>query len=244
MLIIILGAIVSYFLGAIPFGLVIGFMKGVDIRKSGSGNIGATNLGRVLGGIKWFLYAFLLDFAKGVAAPLLFMFVVKEIVTPNTETLVFLIENPEYCMVIYSFFAIIGHIFPIYLKFKGGKGVATGAGIIAVLAPIAFGICMIAFVFVVLLTRIVSISSIIASIVLVISQIALNFNSAFDAKLPVTLFCIITMLLILFRHRTNIINIFNGTEVRINLGKMKADEPTQKPLEHLDNHNQKEEKSD
>ena len=103
-------------------------MKGVDIRSSGSGNIGATNLGRVLGGIKWFLYAFFLDFAKGAAAPLLFLFVVKQLVTPDTNLVAFFIDKPEYCMVIYSFCAILGHIFPIYLKFKGGKGVATGAG--------------------------------------------------------------------------------------------------------------------
>ena len=228
MLIIVLGAIFSYLLGSVPFGLLIGFMKGVDIRSAGSGNIGATNLGRVLGGIKWFMYAFILDFAKGAAAPLLFLFVVKSLVTPDTNLVAFFIDKPEYCMVIYSFFAILGHIFPIYLKFKGGKGVATGAGIIVVLAPIAFGICLIAFLFVVLLTRMVSVSSIIASFVLVISHFALNFDHAFDSKLPITLFCIITMLLIVFRHRTNIINIFNGTEVRVNLRKMKADETDEK----------------
>ncbi|MCD4656894.1 MAG: glycerol-3-phosphate 1-O-acyltransferase PlsY [Planctomycetes bacterium] len=232
MLIIILGAIVSYLLGAIPFGLLIGFMKGVDIRKAGSKNIGATNLGRVLGGIKWFLYAFVLDFAKGVAAPLLFSLVVKEIVTPSTETLAYLIENPEYCMVVYSLFAILGHIFPLYLKFKGGKGVATGAGIIVVLAPMAFSICMLAFVLVFALTRMVSIGSIIASYVLVIGQIALNFENAFDAQLPITLFCIIAMLLINLRHRTNIINILNGSEVKVNLRKMKPEVTEQKVSEH------------
>ena len=224
MLIIILGFIVSYLIGAIPFGFIIGLVKGVDIRKAGSGNIGATNLSRVLGSFRYFVYAFILDFAKGSAAPLLFLFVVKNLVVADTETLKFLVEKPAYCMVFYSLAAILGHMFPVYLKFKGGKGVATGAGVVVVLAPIEFAICMGVFLVSFFLSRWVSLSSILAALTLVIAQILIKFDQAFDYQLAITLFCIVVMLLVIVRHRTNIIRIFTGTEPKVNFRKKKTEE--------------------
>ena len=224
MLIIILGLLISYLVGAIPFGLFIGFFNGVDIRKKGSGNIGATNLSRVLGSFRFFAYAFILDFAKGCFAPLLFYFVVRNIIPENTETLQFLVAKPAYGMVFYSLAAILGHSYPIYLKFKGGKGVATGAGVIVILAPIEFAICMVAFFLAFLISRWVSLGSIVTSLVLVLAQIFLSTDQAFDEQLPITLFCFAIMVLIIVRHQTNIIRIFKGTEPKVNLHKKKTDD--------------------
>lgn len=115
--------VVAYLLGSIPFGLLIGLSRGVDIRRVGSGNIGATNAGRALGR-KWGLTCFLLDVAKG-AGP---MAVAGELFLWAGDTAL----RPADCAMWLAVgcAALLGHIFPIYLRFKGGKGVATGFGVI------------------------------------------------------------------------------------------------------------------
>jgi glycerol-3-phosphate acyltransferase PlsY len=114
-------AAVAYFLGAIPFGYLVGWWRGVDIRASGSGNIGATNAARVLGK-KWGLFVLALDAAKGCL--------------PVLAALYLLRLPPGYVATV-GLAAFVGHVFPVYLAFKGGKGVATAAGVLGALAPLA-----------------------------------------------------------------------------------------------------------
>ena len=116
----------AYLVGAIPFGYLIGLLKGVNLYRVGSGNIGATNVGRVLGR-SWGLAAFALDFLKG-ALPTAFAFRAATALHPDAGTA---FGFPEVLTVAAGAAAFLGHLFPIYLGFQGGKGVATGAGIVA-----------------------------------------------------------------------------------------------------------------
>ena len=120
----LLNVLLAYLVGSVPFGLLVGFMKGVDVRIAGSGNIGATNIGRLLGR-PWGIAVFLLDLAKGLAGVGLGVFGAIALsdgwrdLGPTAGGLA----------------AFLGHIFPVYLRFKGGKGVATGAGVALGLIP-------------------------------------------------------------------------------------------------------------
>jgi glycerol-3-phosphate acyltransferase PlsY len=143
---------IAYLIGSIPFGLIVGLAKGIDPRKAGSGNIGATNLGRLLGG-KYFALVFTLDLLKGMLPMIAAGFVIRDQPRDVTSYLIWLAVGLA---------AILGHMFSILLKFKGGKGVATSAGVMLGLFPyftipglMAIG----AFIIVFMITRYVSVGS-------------------------------------------------------------------------------------
>src|SRR5438094_8220534 len=115
--------LLSYLVGAVPFGYAVARWRGVDILRHGSGNIGATNVGRVLGK-RFGILVFLLDFAKGFVPTLTALRLASEL----HESL-----DPEWAGVAAGLSAFLGHLFPVYLGFRGGKGVATGAGVVSVL---------------------------------------------------------------------------------------------------------------
>ena len=129
LLLLALCGTLSYLVGAIPFGLLVGWIKGVDIRKEGSQNIGATNAGRVLGK-KFFFLVLVLDLLKGLL-PTLFL--------PWAVNFFWGKSHPLLALVV-GIAGISGHVFPLYLKFKGGKGVATSAGVFLALCPLPFAI--------------------------------------------------------------------------------------------------------
>src|SRR5262249_39201822 len=124
-LLLCLVAVCAYLIGAVPFGYLAGRLKGIDGRKHGSGNVGATNVGRLLG-TGWGVLVFVLDFAKG-AGPV----AVAQFLLPQPEDV-----PADTLAVLAGVSAFLGHLFPVYLGFKGGKGVATGAGVVAVLVPL------------------------------------------------------------------------------------------------------------
>ncbi len=146
----ILFPIASYLTGAIPFGLLVGRLAGVDIRASGSGNIGATNVARLLGK-KFGIITLVLDCLKGFLP----IFLASK----------FLPEGPAYqiTLLLCGVLAVVGHMFPVYLGFKGGKGVATGLGVFLYLSPIAIAISCLVFVTTVALSGFVSAGSLLAS---------------------------------------------------------------------------------
>ena len=146
--------LVSYLAGAIPFGLLIARqLKGIDIRSVGSGNIGATNVGRLLG-FRFFLLVFALDLLKGLIPTLGLPLALRSLGVPVSADLPVLI----------GLAAILGHNFPVYLGFKGGKGVATSLGVLLALDPVACGVAAVGFFAVFLLCRYVSLSSIAGSL--------------------------------------------------------------------------------
>jgi glycerol-3-phosphate acyltransferase PlsY len=194
-------AVLSYLLGSIPFGyLLVRIFRGEDVRQSGSGNIGATNVSRkspVLGAA-----TLLLDALKGTAAVAV-SYKVADLAVP--------IPTFEQ-MAVAAFFAVIGHMFPVWLKFRGGKGVATALGSFAVVAPKAELIAVGIFIVVVAISRYVSLGSIVAVAVFPF----MAWLTARSYLSPEVLALIsISSLLILIKHRDNMRRLWAGTENRI-----------------------------
>ncbi|HEX4056454.1 MAG TPA: glycerol-3-phosphate 1-O-acyltransferase PlsY [Tepidisphaeraceae bacterium] len=201
----------AYLIGSIPFGLIVGKAKGIDPRTSGSGNIGATNLGRLLGG-KYFALVFSLDLLKG-AIPTL----------AAGLTIGFHVNDRQTCLlwIAVAAAAVLGHVFSLFLKFKGGKGVATSAGVVLGIYPyftLAGVIAMIIFVIVFRITRYISVSSILAAVSFPAAYAVIGFRrwSITEAQLPLLCFAIVVPLLILYKHRGNIARLRAGTEPRFN----------------------------
>jgi glycerol-3-phosphate acyltransferase PlsY len=196
----------SYLLGAVPFGFAIARARGVDIRAVGSGNIGATNVGRALGK-KWGFFVFGLDVLKGL---------IPTMIARHLHD-----HEAGLTVVLTGFAAIAGHNWPVYLKFKGGKGVATSCGVFLAIfwqgVLIAFGL----WVVVVAISRMISLGSILASLGLLAAALILQEKPlGSDGGLYVTLFAGLGAFLSIIRHRANIGRILNGTENRIG-GKKK-----------------------
>jgi acyl phosphate:glycerol-3-phosphate acyltransferase len=146
----ILFPVIGYFLGAIPFGLVIGKMVGADVRKKGSKNIGATNVSRVLGKKLGFV-TLVCDCLKSIVPMVLAAYLLPDG------------DSKEMIVAFTGVMAVVGHMFPIYLKFRGGKGVATGLGVFLYLSPAAIGISLLVFIASVALSGFVSVGSLLAS---------------------------------------------------------------------------------
>ena len=193
----------SYLLGSIPFGYLIGRIAGIDIRKVGSCNIGATNVVRVLG--KRYGYAvFLLDFFKGFGAVKLSMLLAMR--SPPDW------NSPELFGSIAAVSSIVGHSYPPWLKFKGGKGVATSAGALLALTAVGgliwFGIWIVIF----WLTRYVSVASITAALLLPVVILVISWRNE-NAKV-IFYFSVCTAAIVIWRHRSNLSRLMHGTEPR------------------------------
>jgi acyl phosphate:glycerol-3-phosphate acyltransferase len=211
---------VSYLLGSIPFGyLLVRVFRGQDVRQTGSGNIGATNVART-GSKSLAIATLLLDALKGYAA-VAFAFwlagahrfeapVSTSLYDRPTQTIdsrtVFLLAA------LAAFVAILGHMFTVWLRFKGGKGVATAAGSFVALAPRALLIVLVLFVLVVALTRYVSLGSMVA--VAAFPLFVWWVSPAERTTIPILLFIAASSLLILVKHRDNIRRLLAGTENR------------------------------
>ena len=202
--------LIAYLCGSIPWGLLLPrWGRGIDIREHGSRNIGATNVWRTLGW-KWGLPVFLLDFAKG-AAPVWGL----RMAAVNLG-----ITNPEGWAVACGAAAVIGHMYPVWLGFKGGKGVATAVGVVGVLAPQAAGITALTWLVVMAIGRMVSLASIVGAIVFAVIQLAWVVPPAqWAEKWPLVAFSVVVPLLILVRHRANIARILRGEEHRFGRSK-------------------------
>ena len=197
---IVIMLILSYLIGAIPSGLVIGklFFK-KDIRQYGSGNTGATNSFRVLGKPAGFVVTFL-DIFKGFIVVFLPLWLPVHSSGPISE---FFTNG-----LIVGVFSIIGHVYPIYLGFRGGKAVATSAGVVLGTHPILLLTLVIIFFFILYLTKYVSLSSIIAAICCIIGAIFIGNYILLGMSIVVGIILII-------RHRTNIVRIIKGEEPKI-----------------------------
>jgi acyl-phosphate glycerol 3-phosphate acyltransferase len=204
-LLLCLVALAAYLVGAIPFGYLIGRARGVDIRRQGSGNIGATNVGRFLG-LRWGVVVFLLDFAKG-AGPVL---VAGLLPAPIDRDL-----PPHSLRVLAGIAAFVGHIFPVYLGFRGGKGVATGAGVITMLVPLLTLFVVLGWAIVLAATRYMSLAALTAAVLLFVLRLVLCGEPWSESEFVVTLFCILGSALVILRHASNIRRLLAGTEHRL-----------------------------
>ena len=203
-------AVAAYLLGSIPTGYLAGRAKGIDIRTVGSGNIGATNAMRALGKPAGIL-VLIVDGLKGYAACYFGAFICCrscEWHAPSGSIVVFSPEEIERFAIIAGFFAVLGHNYTCWLKFKGGKGIATSAGVFLALAPLALGIALGVWMIVFALSRYVSVASIAAAVALPATVWLMPNN--------VTLRIMTTALglLAIVKHKGNIKRLFNGTERR------------------------------
>lgn len=194
----------SYLIGSIPFSwLVVRWKTGKDVRAVGSGNVGATNAMRAAGPGAGAL-ALLLDVAKGIAPVL----IVRAIgTTPLVESYA-------------AAAAVIGHMYPVWLRFRGGKGVATAAGALAVVAPLPAALAAVVFLVVVVVTRYVSLGSILGMASFPLFVLLLGWRSAAPHERPSLIVCALIPALSIWKHRGNIRRLLAGTERR--LGDPKA----------------------
>jgi glycerol-3-phosphate acyltransferase PlsY len=219
-MLIILLLVIAFFLGSIPFSYIIGKrVRGIDLRDHGSGNLGATNVFRNLGP-GWGATCLLLDMAKGAAAVGLMTWLVNQ--WPPDQVTPFHI-TPDLFRIFAGFLAAMGHTFSPFVDFHGGKGVATTAGAFAVLQPFAILATLVIFVVVFLVTRIVSLASIVAAIVLPIAVIFFEWQSLETSK-TIVIFTIIISAWVIFKHRANIARLRAGTEGTLNTNGSESDE--------------------
>lgn len=190
----IVWVILAYLLGSVPSGYVLGRLAGVDVRKAGSGNVGATNVARVAGKRQGAL-TLLADVAKGFVP----VFITLQLDMSLTLT------------VLAGIAAFLGHLYPVFLFFRGGKGVATALGVFLALAPAATLILLVVFSVVAVSSRIVSLSSMTAAVV---APLALWFAAYPPLVIQTGAFL---AAMIILRHRANIKRLFVGTEPRFNL---------------------------
>lgn len=197
-------ALVSYLLGSIPAGYIAGRIAGIDIRHAGSGNIGATNVTRVLG--KRYGYpVFIVDFLKGLMAVSMSILIEKRAQPVSAPT--------ELLGIVAAISTVIGHAFPVWLSFKGGKGVATSMGALFGLMPFMALIGIAVWVITFEVTRYVSVASMTAALAVPISiLILMPLKQTGGAVLLYFSICLAA--LVIFRHRSNLSRLVRGTEPR------------------------------
>ncbi|HEX8203652.1 MAG TPA: glycerol-3-phosphate 1-O-acyltransferase PlsY [Isosphaeraceae bacterium] len=206
----VLAVVVAYSLGAIPFGYLVAYrVKGIDIRTVGSGNVGATNVGRVLG-FRFFVLVFAFDVLKGLLPTL---------GLPRAVTALAGREVPALAVLV-ALAAILGHNFPVYLKFRGGKGVATSLGALSALDPVASGAAAVGFVTFLIVTRFVSLASVLGGVVFVVVHFVvvhlLHGQKPWDRdQLAMSLLTIGLLGMLIVRHRKNYARIAAGTEPKV-----------------------------
>jgi glycerol-3-phosphate acyltransferase PlsY len=197
--------VLAYLIGAIPNGFLIARLKGVDIRKVGSGNIGATNVFRSVSKTLGLL-TFVADALKGLLPTLVFPMLVLRITG---------IEPPAWLAIVYASLAIIGHTWPVYLKFKGGKGVATSAGALIGLAPAAIGVGLLVWILCFVTSRYVSLASMSSSVAVPVAAWWLYRGDG----LALPIFLTVLGAVIILRHKANMQRLLAGSEHRFEFGK-------------------------
>jgi glycerol-3-phosphate acyltransferase PlsY len=201
--------IFAYLIGSIPTSVWISkYVFNIDIRNYGSGNAGATNTFRVLGS-KWGSFVMLVDVSKGVLATSLYIlipfYLSHELARTNF-------------MIILGLTAVVGHIFPIWAEFKGGKGVATLLGMTIAIQPMVALLCLVVFAFTLIITRFVSLSSMLAGVAFMV-LILFIFN---ERETMYRLFAIIVALMVIITHQKNIGRLLKGTENKVPLFKNRS----------------------
>jgi glycerol-3-phosphate acyltransferase PlsY len=196
--------IISYAIGGIPCGFLIGKFNHIDIRSYGSGNIGATNILRVCGK-KWGYFCFLLDALKGFAP----------VLTAKNLLISEGLRYSEYVPIIAVVGVVMGHVWSPYLGFKGGKGVATSAGALLAVSPGATLLALFIWYLVYKCSRYVSLASISAAVALPVAAIFINpltKGTIYYQEKPILVFLVCLSVLVIFNHKENIQRLLNGTE--------------------------------
>ena len=201
---LLLSCVAGFLIGSIPFGYLVGrFVLQDDIRNHGSGNIGATNVGRVLGW-NWGGLVLFLDALKGLIPTLGASSAAAQVVPAEWQV---------HAGVAAGISAVVGHMYPVYLKLRGGKGVATALGVVIVLAPKAMGIALVVFIVVLTTSRRMALASMLAAVTFGLSYFLMAGRNAWTTpSASLTAFALCIPALIIWRHRSNIGRLLAGTE--------------------------------
>ncbi|MBO4262617.1 MAG: glycerol-3-phosphate 1-O-acyltransferase PlsY [Clostridia bacterium] len=220
-----LSAIVAYLLGSISVSVIVSkIVYRRDIRKYGSGNAGATNMARVFGAIGG-VVVLVGDFLKAVVSICLAEYVF---------TLISADAVPDVCVMLAGAFCVIGHAYPVFFKFKGGKGVTVGAAIALFADYRALLVGLAVFVFVFAVSRIVSISSVSAALAIIAAGVAFYF--LIDGfSLYMLILCVFTGAFVIFLHRANIKRLLKGEEKKFSFAKKSAEKPATDRAEETEN---------
>jgi glycerol-3-phosphate acyltransferase PlsY len=211
---LIIVALLSYLIGSIPSSLWVGkIYKKIDLREHGSGNLGATNTFRILGW-KAGVVVSLIDFFKGFVSVYYVSRIAFEI--GNIPTVISVWETTIFVMIFAGLFAVIGHMFPIYANFKGGKGVLTACGMLYGIEPISISLAFSLFFIILFTTRYVSLASMLSTTSYPLFLILLRYGFGMD-NIDGSLIVVssIVVLIIIVKHKSNIERLLNGTESRI-----------------------------
>jgi len=205
--------LVSYLVGSIPSSIWVGkLVKGVDIRNHGSGNAGATNTFRLLGWPSG-VAVLAIDFFKGFASS----FWISQLayhIGSGPVTFSFWDVDP-FLMIMCGVFAIVGHMFPLYANFDGGKGMATAGGMLCGIEPVSVGIATVVFVTIMLISRYVSLASLVTAFVYPLLLVMMRYGFEWDIDGSILLLGGVVGLAIIIKHRGNIKRLMNGTENRV-----------------------------
>ena len=188
----LIAVVAAYLVGSIPFAQLLSKRRGIDLRRVGSGNVGATNVLRTLG-VRPAVVAMMLDAVKGTVAVLVAQRLTNSVAAPVMAGLA----------------SMIGHVYPVWLRFRGGKGVATAAGAFAVLTPVAVAPAMGVFLLTVAVTRFISVGSMAAALSLA------GWAIASDAPTVVGIGAAVGAALVIIGHRANVLRLVAGTERRV-----------------------------
>lgn len=217
----------AYLLGSVSFALILGRLNGINIREHGSGNVGATNLGRALGK-KWGLICFFLDLAKGLVPVVGYRLTLLALAIEPTGT------NELLKWLAVGVAAVLGHVFPVFLKFKGGKGVATSAGALLGYWPVltvpALAVTVVWFV-VTKATAYVGLASVIAAAVLPLFVVAFALMLGYPRDEIIVYGSVSALLaaVVIFRHRTNLARLKAGTEGKVDWAQRSKTKPAEQP---------------
>ena len=222
----ILIAAAAYLSGSLPFGyLTARFVAGIDIRSQGSGNIGATNIGRILGA-RYGLLVLVLDCLKG-----LLPVVLTPLLVPESAD-----ESAAHLQVLSGVMTVVGHMFPVWLGFRGGKGVATALGVTLGIGTWAVLVAFAVFIVVLAIFRIMSLSSMSGAVTFAGVQMAMLKPHPFTSEnWSVAVFSLMVPALIIWRHRSNIGRMMRGEEERFRFARRKPAENSNSPPEERDN---------
>ena len=200
----ILFGVIAYLIGSVQFGIISGkLIKGIDIREHGSKSSGATNVGRTLG-VKIATVVALLDIGKGFL-----------IVLSLTNIIKFFNYENSFSIIIFGSLVILGHCWPIFYKFKGGKGVLTSLGVYFLINPLLSMIALITFIIILTISKYVSLGSIIGATVALVYVVISVLSSFGNSTLTDLLFTLFIFCVIFYRHKENIQRLLKGEENKI-----------------------------
>jgi len=204
--------VLAYLIGSIPSSVWVSkIYKGIDVREHGSGNAGATNTFRVLGW-KAGVVVVIMDFVKGFTVT---VYISKLAIYLGGLPEYFTGENEVVMRIIVGIIAVIGHTLPIWAQFRGGKGMLTAGGMLYGVEPISITITILTFILVISTTRYASLASIVASIVYPIILVVMKFFLGYTINPLVLVIAIILCGFLIFKHKTNITRLLNGTETKV-----------------------------